>query len=190
MLVYLVRHGQSFSNRAGVRNGQTDVPLTEQGFLDAKNAGEKLKGIKFDRVISSDLIRAVQTAQTAIEGTSPQRDSRLREIDVGKLAGHTPSECREFFENYDENNLVQNYLPYDGENAEMVATRIKSFMNDLEAVKDCENVAIFAHQGSIFYILRYVLDFPIFKTKIALDNGSITIIEYSGQSWKILKTNM
>lgn len=190
MKLYVVRHGQSASNKSGVRNGQTDVPLTESGYEDARKAGQKLKGIKLDAIYSSDLIRAIETAKTAIPGCIPIEDARIREIDVGKLAGHTPDECRILFDNYDDNNKCHNYVPYSGENADMIFSRVSSFMHMLEEKNNCENVGVFCHQGAIFYMLRYVLDYPISREKIACDNGSVTVFEYDGKNWKLVKSNI
>lgn len=190
MKLYVVRHGQSASNKSGVRNGQTDVPLTSEGYKDAEKTGQKLKNIKLDEIYSSDLIRAIETAKTAIPGCIPIEDARLREIDVGKLAGHTPDECRILFDNYDENNKCHNYVPYSGENADMIFSRVSSFMQMLESRQNYENIGVFCHQGAIFYMLRYVLGYSIENGKIACDNGSITVFEYKNKSWKLLKSNM
>ena len=80
MKLYMVRHGQSETNLSRCFTGWSQVNLTEQGIADAKRAGEYLKGISFDRIYSSDLIRAVQTAQNAIPGCVPVQLPCLREI--------------------------------------------------------------------------------------------------------------
>ena len=61
--IYLIRHGQSVLNFSKRHSGWSMLPLTEKGFEDARRAGEKLKDIPFDRIYSSPLIRAVQTAE-------------------------------------------------------------------------------------------------------------------------------
>lgn len=189
MKVYVVRHGQSASNKSGVRNGQTDVPLTEEGYEDAKKAGEKIKHIKFDKIFSSDLIRAIETGKTAIPGCEPIQFKSIREIDIGKLAGHTSDECRSLFENYDKNNLEHNYLPYGGEYASMIFKRVADFMHMLENLKDCDNVAVFTHHGAIFYMIKYILELPVSRGKFIIDNGSVCIFEYKDNMWRIVKLN-
>lgn len=57
----LVRHGESTYNAKGVWTGWLDPPLSEKGFEEARQAGEKLKGTHFDIVYTSDLLRAQQT---------------------------------------------------------------------------------------------------------------------------------
>lgn len=190
MKVYVVRHGQSASNKSNVRNGQTDVPLTEQGYEDARKAGAKIKCVQFDRIFSSDLIRAIETAKTAIPGCEPIQYKEIREIDVGQLAGHTSDECRGIFENYDVNNEQHNYVPYGGENAQMIFERVSQFMGVLEKLTGCENVAVFTHHGAIYYMLKYVIGCPVDRTKFTIDNGSVTILDYKNSKWKIDKLNI
>ena len=87
MLVYLIRHGESQSNLDKIWSGWNDVPLTEKGKLDAKKAGEYLDGIKFDKIYSSDLSRAKNTAEIAIPGCEYEQTPLLREINVGEIVG-------------------------------------------------------------------------------------------------------
>ena len=57
--MYYVRHGESEANLLGIWAGsQSDSPLTELGVKQAIETGEKLKGKKISRIISSPLIRA------------------------------------------------------------------------------------------------------------------------------------
>lgn len=193
MQVFLVRHGQSETNVSGIRAGQSDIPLTEQGYEDARSAGEKLKGLVFDRVFSSDLSRALETCRTAI-GIEPETDKRLREVDIGLLAGHSVDECRAMFSDYDVNNPVHNYVPYGGENLDMIGQRVSSFMRDLEALsegeKACSNIAVFAHYGTIQMALAHVLGVVLPRAKIAIGNGSVTIVEFKDGSWRLLKSNL
>lgn len=191
MKVYVVRHGQSLSNLTGLRNGQRDVPLTDKGYKDAAKAGEKIRDVKFDRIFSSDLIRAIETAKTAIPGCSPEQYSDLREIDIGALSGHTAEEGRAMYgEQYDINNKINNFVPFGGENQEMIFNRIASFMKFLEGLNDCENVAVFAHNGSVYCMLRYVLGYPIDRYKVITDNGSVTVFNWDGKVWKLDKFNL
>ncbi|AVK99478.1 histidine phosphatase family protein [Pediococcus inopinatus] len=62
--VYFVRHGQTFFNRYNRMQGWSDSPLTEQGWHDAKVAGQRLANIPFTAAYSSDTTRAFNTANT------------------------------------------------------------------------------------------------------------------------------
>ena len=86
MKIYVVRHGQSENNLAGIHTGWVQCHLTEKGRSDAVKAGQLLKNIHFDRVYSSDLIRAMETQELALPGRKPDLCTPLlREISVGKM---------------------------------------------------------------------------------------------------------
>ena len=85
--LFLVRHGESTYNAEGRLQGQADPPLTPRGRAEA----EALAGLLDGRVISSDLIRARETAALLGHPEVPT-DARLREIDVGEWEGRALSE--------------------------------------------------------------------------------------------------
>ncbi len=61
--VYLVRHGESVGNLNKICLGHTDLDLTPLGYLQAQKTAEKLKDIAFTAIYSSDLVRAMHTAE-------------------------------------------------------------------------------------------------------------------------------
>src|SRR3977135_1918934 len=63
----LVRHGQSTWNLENKFTGWVDVDLTPKGEAEAKAAGQKLKGMKFDKAYTSELKRAQRTLQIILE---------------------------------------------------------------------------------------------------------------------------
>lgn len=62
-----IRHGESVNNRAQLVNGWTDCVLTENGEASAADAGEILRNYKINRIITSDLKRAIRTAEIIAE---------------------------------------------------------------------------------------------------------------------------
>jgi hypothetical protein len=87
MKVYIVRHGQSINNRDKLWSGWMDIPLTEKGVTDAQKAGKVLSGVEFDKIYSSDLIRARQTLETAIPDCDYETSPMLREVATGDITG-------------------------------------------------------------------------------------------------------
>jgi len=61
--IYLVRHGQTDWNVQERWQGITDNPLNETGRGQAREVAKEVSKIKIDHIFSSDLIRAVETAQ-------------------------------------------------------------------------------------------------------------------------------
>ncbi len=101
-VVYLVRHGHC--EGAGTLLGHKDVPLTAQGRAQAEALAAELSGV--GRVVSSDLRRAVETAEPIARraGVAVEPDARLREISYGAWDGRPwqegvePAETLEAFE--------------------------------------------------------------------------------------------
>jgi broad specificity phosphatase PhoE len=92
--LYLVRHGESISNKNGMVGGQTDFHLTEEGRAQAEATKRALQQVHFDELYSSDLIRTIDTAEI-IAGRpvkASHRLSDLRERNFGSLEGRTHAE--------------------------------------------------------------------------------------------------
>jgi probable phosphoglycerate mutase len=92
--IYLVRHAQSEWNAAGRWQGQADPPLSPHGRMQAEQLARRFPGVEVAHVLTSDLERAVDTAQPLASrfGVEPVVDVDLREIDVGDWSGRTREE--------------------------------------------------------------------------------------------------
>lgn len=86
----LVRHGETEWSVNGQHTGRTDIPLTANGENEARATADTLAEWDFERVFSSPLQRARQTA--ALAGFSPEIDDRLLEWDYGDVEGRTNAE--------------------------------------------------------------------------------------------------
>lgn len=97
--VVLWRHGRTAWNVAGRVQGQTDTELDEVGREQARAAAARLAALNPDRIVSSDLIRARDTAQSLadVTGQSFEVDPRLREMNFGDREGMTWREAWEAF---------------------------------------------------------------------------------------------
>ena len=85
MKIYLVRHGETDWNQAGLLQGQTDIALNAQGLEQAREAAERLKDVPFEIAFCSPLIRAKRTAEIIIgdRKITLTTDERLRELNFG-----------------------------------------------------------------------------------------------------------
>ncbi len=95
----IIRHGQSTFNKAKKFTGWTDVPLTEQGIAEAKNAGKLMKknGFVFDVAYTSYIKRAIKTLHLALEEMDALwlpviKDYRINERHYGALQGFSHAE--------------------------------------------------------------------------------------------------
>jgi probable phosphoglycerate mutase len=92
--LYLVRHGETEWSRSGQHTGRTDVTLTTSGEDQARALQPILRGIAFDRVLSSPAIRAQRTCALAGLGGSAQVEPDLAEWDYGEYEGRTSADIR------------------------------------------------------------------------------------------------
>lgn len=180
MKLYLIRHGESETNAEGQWTGWYDVSLTEKGFEDAKRARPFLEGISFDKIYSSDLKRAYQTAQTAIPGCEPEKTVLLREINVGSLAGTslfaTPKVTPPL--------SVQGYRAFGGESREDLANRLLRFLSMLEQ-ENYQTVAAFAHAGCLRTLFDELSGGTIPRSAMLCRNCCIAVFEYNGGKWSL-----
>ncbi|WP_337859981.1 2,3-diphosphoglycerate-dependent phosphoglycerate mutase [Ferroplasma sp.] len=86
----LIRHGESYTNRNGILSTELNkYRLTEEGIEQARFTGEQLKGLKFDGIVSSPVLRAVETAHIINQYLNLDivTDNRAIESDFGEYNG-------------------------------------------------------------------------------------------------------
>ncbi|GHV38446.1 phosphoglycerate mutase [Clostridia bacterium] len=96
MRFFMIRHGETDWNIAGKWQGHVDIPMNESGLLQAEKIARRLRG-KFGNIYSSDLCRAVKTAEiiayaSGKESNEITRVETLREIALGEWEGLTYEE--------------------------------------------------------------------------------------------------
>lgn len=184
MILFLIRHGQTIANLEGYYSGQSDVKLTDLGRSQAEGIRPILEKYTFDRVYSSDLSRAVDTAKLAIPGCEPIQTPLLREISIGDLTGESISAVRDRY-----GNLRGNFAAFNGEDQEMIYQRAAEFMAQLE--KDPrEYVAAFSHNGFMKAFIRCVLGKNFDTVPLVNGNCNIAVLKYDGKRWTILVWNL
>src|SRR5262245_1625945 len=92
--VYLARHGETAWSLTGQHTGLTDLPLTERGERNARQLGERLRGLTFAKVYTSPLQRAHRTCELAGFGAVAEVDRDLVEWDYGQYEGRRTAEIR------------------------------------------------------------------------------------------------
>ncbi len=184
MILFLIRHGQTVANLEAYYSGQSDVKLTELGKSQAEAIRPILEKYTFDKVYSSDLSRAVDTAKLAIPGCEPIQTPLLREISIGDLTGEFIADVRAKY-----GNLKANFTPWGGEDQSMIAARAAEFLKLLES-DPRDMVAAFSHNGFMKAVLRCILGESIDTTPLANGNCNIAVLKYGGNRWTISVWNL
>ena len=91
-IIYLARHGETAWSLSGQHTGVTDLPLTERGERNARQLGERLKGLTFAKVFTSPLQRATRTCELAGFGAAAEADRDLMEWNYGEYEGRRTAE--------------------------------------------------------------------------------------------------
>lgn len=189
MKLFVIRHGESLANKERFLASQTDVDLSEKGIQDAEKAREILKEVRFDRVYSSDLRRAVHTAEIALPGASIEKITLAREIDIGSLTGKYFTECAEYGETWTKARENLDFSPFGGECAAEVRKRARTFLEHIEK-EDGENIALFTHAWFTRCLLDEVMGMELPRKKYSCRNCSVAVFEFADGEWKLFSWNM
>lgn len=179
MNLYLIRHGRQSSRLCNV-----NVNLSEAGLRQARLTGERLALKKIDALYSSDLIRAVETAQEANKLWNVPHLIRpeLREISFGDMEGMTDEAIAVTFEEFKkEQARMEKDLPYPG--GECAADVIKRAMPVFEEIASSgsQNVAVVTHGGVIRTMVAAFLHMEPKDYRLlgnSLENCSITEVRW------------
>ncbi|MBE6563845.1 MAG: histidine phosphatase family protein [Ruminococcaceae bacterium] len=179
MKLYLIRHGESEANIQKCHCGWSQVCLTDRGIEQAKALRPLLQSIAFDRIESSDLIRAKQTAETALPGCEYTENPMAREINVGSLAGRLTTSLTEEEKSRRD---AEGFASFGGENRDVFQARIRSFMKHLETCSE-QCIAVFSHGGVLSAMLDEVLTFPVPRDTFLCRNCTVAVFECEGGHW-------
>jgi len=169
MAIYFLRHGQSVANVQHIFAGQrNDSPLTDLGIEQAKISGVKIKKLNINRIITSNLERAIQTGNEVakvigLDANKIEVDKRLAEYDMGVLT-NTP--VRDI--------SSEDFIGADG--AENVIDFYNRVIFALKRYKSCdENILLVSHAGvnKIIEASKIGMDLKDFHTLIDCPNASV-----------------
>lgn len=174
MEIYVVRHGETGYNKMGLLQGNTNIPLNENGKKQAFNAKNALKNISFDVVISSPLLRAFETAQIIAPNHIIKTDSRLIERYLGSYEGK-PSRIynQTQYHDYKENCIDQGV-----EGICNLIERVRNFMDELREKYPDQTILLVTHGGWINALLYYFKPIPENGKLEQLKLGNGEIIKY------------
>ena len=194
--VFFVRHGEIQQHREKIFLGQTDIPLSERGKEQAKEAAVGLEKyhISANRIYTSDLSRTTETAEIighslkSFRNMSLIKEPKLREMSLGQWDGRY---IREIMEQYPEEyeKRGENLLTYkygnDSENFYDLRYRVlKGFRNILDqeekAGDNAKDILIVTHWGVINVLLSNLHHTELTEeVKKPVPNGGIIIMDFT-----------
>jgi broad specificity phosphatase PhoE len=151
-------HAISEDNERGIATGWLDGRLSERGRQSAEALGQRRRHDGISVVYTSDLGRAVETAEIAFAATDIPiiRDARLRECNYGQLNGMPVAQLEAARPRHIDE-------PYPGgESYRQVVERVADFLAELARERDGARVLLIGHSAT-----RWALDYLL--TGVALD---------------------
>ncbi|MEC8221053.1 MAG: histidine phosphatase family protein [Nanoarchaeota archaeon] len=180
MKLILVRHGETHWNTLNKLQSFTDNELNTNGHNQAKKTASKLKTIHIDKIISSPLIRAIQTAEPLAQKHSIEIeiDQRITERNYGELEGQNYLELVEFMKPIIKEG---SFSKYNIEEPLDFKKRISEFWEELHEKYFGKTVVLVSHSGTFKMLLSIIQNesYEIMRKKIHKTNASISTIEFS-----------
>ncbi len=187
--LYFIRHAESEANKKRILASRLPFPLTEEGQEDARRIASELKElVAINRIISSPLLRAKQTAEafSDVYELAFSIDENLTEQDLGPYSGMNYDEVK-LEEGYEANPLLRwGWVPGgSGESYSMVSERVTSFLESMgnhsyKSSQTDSHTLIVTH-AVVFRLLRAVLENTLPRyPKDFPNNGEIWKLRFQG----------
>jgi broad specificity phosphatase PhoE len=179
-IIYLIRHGQTKSNFEKRFQGHTDIELNELGLNQAKKLALHSQNFKIDKIYSSDLLRAYNTANeiAKVKKIAIIKNKNLREGFFGAWEGKKVDDILSVEpKNYDAIfNNPENAIIKNGESFPELQQRAwNEFQKIVAQEKDNSNIVIVSHGATIRTIICSILGTRLNNMwKFIIDNASIS----------------
>lgn len=188
--LYLIRHGQSAGNAEGRFGGHSATPLSPLGIQQADLTAQFLSREKIGAIYSSDLLRAVQTAEPLAKLINQELNSTsdFRERHVGVLEGLTFDEAREQYpaDYYALVNRKISHVITEGESYRQLLNRTMKALRKILREHRGQKIAIFSHTGAICFMTLNLLGAIHRKTYnppwLVTSNCGINRFEFRGRN--------
>jgi broad specificity phosphatase PhoE len=187
--IIFIRPGETDWNRGGRWQGWVASPLNEHGKAQAASLARFVRHIGLSALYTSDLKRAMQTAEALAETLTfrPLPDERLRERSVGMWQGLTVAQMQEWYPEEFAKLLAdrENFRIPGGESRADVRKRMRAAFDDILKQDRGETVAILSHTSAIKLLLEDVL--PGYDADdLNIGNTSVTTIRRLDGAWEML----
>jgi broad specificity phosphatase PhoE len=191
--VLLVRHGATDWNLEARAQGQADIPLNERGRGEAAAVASRLAERRVAAVYSSDLVRALETAETIARchGVGVRRDRDLREIDQGEWTGLVDAEIRRRWP--DRAGPARHYSARPGgESPRAVRTRALRALRRVVEEHPEETVVVVSHGVAIRTLVAESLGYDEVESARlrGLVNGGVVCLDARLRDGKLLLSGL
>lgn len=188
--IIAIRHGETEWNAQQRWQGHHDTHLGPTGRAQAEALGRRLAGWSFDVLYSSDLTRAVQTADAIARRSGHQlvTEPRLRERKLGIFEGHTTTEVQlKYPEEFKRLRSGDVDFPIpEGESVRQKHERTIDVFEDLAKRHVGQSIVVVTHGGILDSLFRHALQLPLTAPRhFMLHNASINTFVVTSGAWML-----
>lgn len=190
--ICVVRHGQTAWNAERRIQGQLDLPLSPVGLAQARATANRLARESFDGIYSSDLSRALGTAEAAARrlGLPIRRCIALRERHYGAFQALTYDEMGRRFPQDSARLLARDAefeLPQGGESLNRFSDRVTQCVDAIVAAHAGGRALVVTHGGVLDILHRRASGKPLSAPRdFDIPNAGVNWLEVAGDTWSIL----
>lgn len=191
MYIVFVRHGETAYNASGRYQGHTQISLNERGFAQAAVVAQRLRHSRVDALYSSDLLRAVQTAEAIAHHHALPivQHTGFREIDVGLWEHLTVNEiAAQYPQHFAIYKQTPGHAVYTGgESYALMQLRAMDALMQVIAQHPADSsICIVCHGGTIRALICAFLHIDInYYPHMWIDNCAITSVHYQNGVFRI-----
>jgi probable phosphoglycerate mutase len=193
MTLLLIRHPQATGNLIRHFQGHTDTDLTDEGARQADILARHFREIPLDVVFSSDLKRAMVTAEKIADGREHIITPMLREINAGVWEDRDITTFPDLYPLESDlwNNEPERFYIEGGEKMIDVYARVSGFLTEIAAKNDGKTVAVVSHGCAIRNMLCFMKygDISHLRDIDWSNNAAISYAEYTDGIWDIKYMN-
>lgn len=196
--LYLVRHGETDHNASGLAMGHLDSPLNERGRRQARQTSDFLRRYPIERILSSDLSRALDTAAPlgAALGLTVECEPRLRELSFGIFEGRSVADCAQthpgIVARWRSGDF--DFAPPGGENRRSLMRRTREVLDELLSAPQ-QHIALVTHGGTLNALHTHLVEDGLTEPRerihraFRFHNASVSMAGHAGDHWRFLVVN-
>ena len=190
--IYLIRHGLTESNKKKIYAGWSDESLCQEGVSALLEIGKKSKKFKIEKIFSSPIRRAVQTAEVinSFLNITIEIEENLKEMKMGPWEGLSEEEVVKKFPNEWKiwNSKPSELKLYGREPLRKLQFRALKAIKKISNISDCSRILAVTHVALIRVLIIYYNSLSMDNyRKIDVPNGAVYLLNSKAEKKKVMR---
>ena len=191
--IFFLRHGETVASKTDGFCGTTDVELTPEGIIMAKEFALAYKTVPWTAIFSSPMKRTIATAKPICDLVDIEMQLRngLKEINFGAWENKSKAEVnRQFHDDYVRWQSEPGWnAPPGGERAIDIARRSSEVIEEIEKTYSEGNILVVSHKATIRIMLCSLLGIDVgrYRDRIDMPVAAVSVVELREHGPRLMK---